>query len=234
MKRLAIIPARGGSKRIPRKNIKDFCGHPMISYPIKAAANAKIFDTIHVSTDSLEISDVAGKYGHLPDFLRPENISDDHVPMMECLKYVVKRYEDLGHKFDTVALIYATSPLIDAEDLKLACHEFEKTDRHLAMLAVTSYPSPVEHAFRMDENSNLYPDKPEALSKRTQDLPEAMYDAGMFAFYSSDHLKNSNGAGNFFGFKGFKVPATRVTDIDWPDDWIHAEALYKALFSDKS
>ena len=206
----------------------------MLSYPIKAAVKSKIFDDIHISTDSENIADIAGKCGYFPQFLRPDNISDDNVSMMEVLKYVVERYEDLGHKFDTVALLYATSPLIDPEDLKLACNEFEDTDRNRAMLAVAAYPSPIEHAFRIDENSNLYPDKPEALAERTQDLPEAMYDAGMFAFYSSDQLKNSAGAGNFCGFKGYRVPITRVTDIDWPDDWLHAEALYKAIYSDKA
>lgn len=231
MKRLAIIPARSGSKRIPHKNIKDFCGHPMLSYPIKAAAKSKIFDVIHVSTDSEDIADIAGKYGYFPEFLRPENISDDHTSMMECLKHVVERYEDLGYKFDTVALLYATSPLMDAEDLRLACQKFEETDRQRAMLSVAAYPSPIEHAFRIDENLNLYPDKPEALAERTQDLPEAMYDAGMFAFYSSDHVNDSTGAGNFSGFKGFRVPITRVIDIDWPEDWAHAEALKKALVS---
>ena len=149
--------------------------------------------------------------------------------MMECLKYVVERYEDLGKNFDTVALLYATSPLMDPKDLQSACAAFENTDRSRAMLAVASFPSPIEHAFRIDENLNLYPNQPMDLSKRTQDLPEAFYDAGMFAFYSPDYIKNCKGAGNFSGFKGFRIPNERVIDIDWPEDWSHAESLKRAL-----
>ena len=229
MKRLAIIPARGDSKRIPNKNIKKFCGQPMLSYPIQAAAKAGIFDTIHISTDSQDIAQVASKFGFLPEFMRPKYLSGDNISIMQCLKYVVEKYESLGKKFDTVAMLYATSPLIDPEDLRRACVQFESNNRNSALLAVTPYPSPIEHAFRMDDNLDLHPDNHVALAERTQDLAEAFYDAGMFAFYSSSKIKDNVGAGNFFDFKGFKVPISRVTDIDWPEDWVHAENLKKVL-----
>tara|TARA_A100001015_G_C15012976_1_gene724091 strand:- start:567 stop:1262 length:696 start_codon:yes stop_codon:yes gene_type:complete len=229
MKRLAIIPARGGSKRIPNKNIKKFCGQPMLSYAIQAACAAGIFDTIHVSTDDQDIVHIAGSFGFSPEFMRPKALSGDHVSIMQCLKFVVEKFESLGKQFDTVAMLYATSPLIDPEDLKKACVQFEANKRNRALLAVTPYPSPIEHAFRMDDNLDLLPDNYEALATRTQDLAEAFYDAGMFAIYSSSKIKETVGAGSFFDFTGFKVPISRVTDIDWPEDWVHAENLKKAL-----
>lgn len=229
MKRLAVIPARGGSKRIPHKNIKNFCGSPMISHAIKIAQNSDLFDTIHVSTDDQAIADAAAQYGCKPDFERPDELADDHTSMMATIKYVVEEYERRGDKFDTVALLYATSPLTDPKDLQKACAFFEKSDKEKAVLAVTPYPAPIEHAFRIIDDQDLVPDNDEALATRTQDLKEAYYDAGMFAIYTADYIKNSNKAGNFFAFRGFVVPSYRVTDIDWPDDWNRAEHLFKAI-----
>jgi CMP-N-acetylneuraminic acid synthetase len=229
MKRLAIIPARSGSKRIPLKNIKLFCGEPMLSYPIRSAEKAEIFDIIHVSTDSVEIFDVAANYGRAPDFIRPGHLSGDHVSMMEATKYVVETYEAMGYQFDIVALLYATSPLMDASDLRNACITFEKSDRKKAILSVAPFPSPIEQGFRMAIDSDLYPVNVEALATRTQDLQQAYYDAGMFAIFSPEHIKLSVDAGDFSSFRGFRVSPTRVTDIDWPEDWDHAELLYRAL-----
>lgn len=231
MNRLAIIPARGGSKRIPHKNIKIFCGEPMLSYPIKAAEQAEIFDVIHISTDDAEIATVAKEYGYLPEFMRPSNLSNDYVSLMESLKYVVGVYEGMGQSFDTIALLYATSPLMDPNHLRRACYEFEKSDKEKALLSVAQFPSPIEHAFRMAEDCDLLPDNSLALATRTQDLPHAYFDAGMFAFYTPEYINNSTDAGDFMSFRGFKVPSSRVTDIDWPDDWKYAETLYQALHS---
>jgi len=229
MKRLAIIPARGGSKRIPHKNIKDFCGKPMMVHSLEAAKQTGLFDTIHVSTDDAKIGEVAETYGFNTDFFRPEALSDDHATMMDAIKYVVEKYETLGTTFDTITLLYATSPLIDPSDLKKACANFEAGDMKKALLAVTSFPAPIEQAFRMKENADLYPDNAEALATRTQDLQHAFYDAGMFAIYSPEYIKAAKGGGDFCTFKGHEVPSFRVTDIDWPDDWARAEALYKAI-----
>ncbi len=229
MRRLAIIPARGGSKRIPDKNIKNFCGRPMIAHAIQAAEDSKIFDMIHVSTDSAAIATVAGEYGHNPDFMRPSEFSSDHASMMEAIQYVVKEYKEHDQVFDTVALLYATSPLMDSNDLKKACIEFETTDLKKALLAVTPYPAPIEHAFRLGDNGDLNPNDAAALAMRTQDLKHAYYDAGMFAFYTSEYILNAGGSGDFNEFRGFEVSSFRVTDIDWPEDWERAEMLYKAV-----
>lgn len=229
MKRLAIIPARGGSKRIPHKNIKSFCGKPMMLHSAQAAQDAGVFSVIHISTDDEKIEAVATTHGFSPDFRRPDALSCDHTTMMEAIKFVVEEYEKLNVFFDTVALIYATSPLVSSDDLKDACLEFEKSDKKKAFLAVTPFPAPIEQAFRMKENSDLYPDDAVALSTRTQDLEHAYYDAGMFAIYTPEYIKTSVGGGDFSTFKGYIVPSFRVTDIDWPEDWVRAESLYRAL-----
>ena len=159
----------------------------MISYPILAAVQSKIFDAIHVSTDSADIADVAGDgtFSSSSD----QSVSD-HVSMMECQKYVVKKYEDLGKKFDTVALLYATSPLMDPKDLpELACKAFEKNQSQSGNVSSSVVSCPLEHAYRIDKDLNLHPNQPKDLSKRTQDLPEAFYDAGMFAFIPLITLK---------------------------------------------
>ena len=228
MKRLAVIPARGGSKRIPNKNIKDFCGKPIIAHSIGEAEASNLFDTIHVSTDSDKIAEIAAGCGHKPDFLRPQSLSDDYCPMLETVKFVVFEYAKIGLVFDTVALLYATSPLIDREDLKSACSLFEQSNKKKPLLSVSAFPTPIEHAFHLTEEGKLVPFKKEALSKRTQDLKQAYYDAGMFAFYSPEYIKNSIQAGDFMDYMGFEVASYKVTDIDWPEDWKRAEALYKA------
>ena len=229
MKRIAIIPARSGSKRIPNKNIRDFCGRPIISYPIQMAKTAGIFDVIHVSTDSLEIAKVAEQFGCKTDFLRPDYLSGDDVPMMACIKYVIDEYDKLGMCFDTAALLYATSPLMHHEDLKCACEQFEQTDGSRPILAVATFPTPVEHAFRMNARQELCPIRPDALSMRTQDLPRSYYDAGMFAIYSPEKIKASSNSGDFHDFSGYEVPISRVTDIDWPEDWVNAENMMRAI-----
>lgn len=229
MKRLAIIPAREGSKRIPHKNIRDFCGKPMVSHTISTAADSGIFDTIHVSTDSKEVSDIATKMGHGPDFMRPSDLSGDHTSMMEVLTYVVTRLRKEGKNYNTIALLYATSPLTDAADLSEACKSFENGDTEKPLLAVAPFPAPIEHAFRMKDDGVLIPDNEKALAQRTQDLRHAYYDAGMFAFYTSDYIVGQSGGGNFAAFRGYVVPSYRVTDIDWPDDWDRAEMLFKTV-----
>lgn len=229
MERLAVIPARGGSKRIPNKNIKNFCGLPMIAHAIKIAQQTALFSTIHVSTDSPAIESAAAKYGYAPDFERPAELANDHASMMETVRYVVEEYERRGKTFDSVILLYATSPLTDPEDLQLACAAFEKSDRKKAFLAVSPFPAPIEHAFLLKENAELVPKDEKALMTRTQDLCHAYYDAGMFAIYSPDLIKNSSASGDFKLFKGYEVPSYRVTDIDWPEDWVRAQALYRAL-----
>lgn len=234
MKRLAVIPARGGSKRIQNKNIKDFCGLPMIAHAIKIAQQTDLFTTIHVSTDSKDIVSTATEFGCKPDFERPAELANDQASIMETVSYVVEEYERRGETFDIIIMLYATSPLTDPEDIKLACNAFESSDRKKAYLAVTPFPAPIEHAFFLNDDADLLPYDAKALARRTQDLSHAYYDAGMFAIYSADYIKNSHKAGNFMTFKGYKVPSYRVTDIDWPEDWERAQTLYKLIKTSSS
>ena len=201
----------------------------MIAHALKIAQKADIFDTLHVSTDNADIAAVAAQYGFAPDFARPAALADAHTPMLEVVKYVVMEYERRGQSFDTVILLYATSPLTNPDDLRQACEQFEAGDRKKALMAVTPFPAPLEHAFRLQPNGDLVPDDEKALAKRTQDLSYAYYDAAMFNFYDASYVKNSRQAGNYMMFTGYQVPSYRVTDIDWPEDWDRAEALYRAL-----
>lgn len=201
----------------------------MVTHAISAAEKSGAFAKIHVSTDSTEIFDVATTYKHRPDFMRPDSLAGDHASMMEVVRYVVEEYEKKGETFDTIALIYATSPLIDPQDLAKACNAFEKGNKDIAVLAVTPFPAPIEQAFRMKDDGSLFPDNEKALATRTQDLQKAYYDAGMFAVYAPAYIKKQQSSGDFMAFRGYVVPEFRVTDIDWPEDWERAEKLYRAV-----
>ena len=229
MRTLAIIPARGGSKRVPYKNIKLFDGQPMISHVLDIAEQTAIFDEIHVSTDDPKIIDVLKDVDCIPDFIRPLHLSDDDTPIMEVIKFVVETYEQQGRKFDVVCLLYATSPLIDPMDLQKALKFFIDSDRKSALLAVTKYATPIEKAWVFGQEQTLIPKDMDAFFRRTQDLQPAYYDAGMFCFYTPNYIKKSDGAGNPKGFRGYQVPSFRVTDIDEPEDWERAELLYSLL-----
>ncbi len=227
-KRLALIPARGGSKRVPGKNIRDFHGKPMIAHPIRAALDSGIFDVVNVSTDSEDIAAVAETYGANVDFRRPPELADDMTPLLPVAKYVAQQFAERGDVFDTVALLYATSPMLFSQDLKEAVEAFESGDALKPLLAVAPFPCPVEWAFRL-EGGMLAPVAPGGFAIRSQDLKPAYFDAAMFCFYSREFLNRSAGAGSDLVFRGFPVDARRVTDIDTPDQWAMAEAMYRAL-----
>jgi N-acylneuraminate cytidylyltransferase len=229
MKRLCIIPAREGSKRIPLKNIKEFHGKPMIAHAIQIAQKAGIFDEIHVSTDSEKIAQLSIEAGASVDFLRPKELADDHTPLMSVLKNVVETYQEKGKVFDTITLLYTTSPLADPIDLKKACQDFESVKSDRALLSIVPFPTPIEKSFLCQRNNDLSPTDEALFKKRSQDLKESYYDAGMFCFYTPDYVLNSSGAGNYNGFRGYVVPSYRVTDIDTVDDWDRAEKIYKAI-----
>ena len=228
-KRLVIIPARGGSKRITKKNIKIFNGEPIISYALNAASVCNIFDTIHVSTESSEIYEICKRRGYEPHFMRPKKLANDYVGIMQVLKFVVEKFESEGATFDTVCMMYATSPMVDYRDLISACDIFEKSDGESALLSVCQYPTPIEKAWVIDKEGKLVPNNPKAFKIRTQDLKLSFYDAGMFCFYTAKYIKGSQDFGNPFSFRPFKIPYYRVTDIDDSEDWKRAELMFKAF-----
>jgi len=224
---IAIIPARGGSKRIPRKNIKIFHGKPMIAYSIDAAKQSGCFDKIIVSTDDQEIADVALKYGAEVPFLRPSNIADDFATTLDVMQHAVAWCKDQQWHVDKVCCIYATAPFILPEDIKQGFVElFDETVQYA--FSATTFPFAIQRAISLDESGAVSMFSPEYTNTRSQDLPEAYHDAGQFywgkaAAYLSGKVIFSEHS------KAIILPRKRVQDIDTPEDWEFAELLFSVL-----
>jgi pseudaminic acid cytidylyltransferase len=232
-KRLAVVPARGGSKRIPGKNIRSFCGKPMIIHILEAARESNLFDKIHVSTENSEIHRVSAAAGFAPDFMRPENLSDDQTGIMPVLKFVADKYSTLGKNFDEIWLLMACAPLIEATDLVQASSIMDQGNKGMALLAVSEYPAPIEWAFTMDDKSNLVPLQPGMFAHRSQDLQKRYFDSGTFIAFPESRIIASEGSGNDSGFNGYVLPREKSIDIDTEADWRFAESLYKARLKDE-
>ena len=226
-RRLAVIPARGGSKRIVNKNTRDFCGNPMISYVLRAAAESGLFDVIHVSTDSEGIRETVENLGFPINFMRPTELADDHTPIMPVLKYVTDTYASCGQEFDEVWLLMACSPLIEMHDLQEAAKLFERSVCSKSLMAVAEYPVPIEWAFCREIDGTLKPVQSGMFSVRSQDLEKKYFDAGMFVVYSSSVVRGSEGAGSDSDYIGYLLSKGKAIDIDDEDDWAIAEALYR-------
>lgn len=224
---IAIIPARGGSKRIPRKNIKEFHGKPMIAYSIEAALNSGCFDKVIVSTDDAEIAEVAMKYGAEVPFIRPDNIADDYATTLDVIKHAIEFTEQQGWGVKNVCCIYATAPFLTPEFIKKGLQELTKNTINYAFSA-TSFPFPIQRAIRLNAQERVEMLQPEHLNTRSQDLEEAYHDAGQFYWGTATAFLNGK---PFFSpqSKAILLPRKRVQDIDTPEDWELAEALYKAL-----
>ncbi|WP_273001967.1 pseudaminic acid cytidylyltransferase [Pseudoalteromonas issachenkonii] len=224
---IAIIPARGGSKRIPRKNIKAFHGKPMIAYSIEAAVNSQCFDKIIVSTDDAEIAEVAIKHGAEVPFIRPDNISDDYATTLDVIKHAIEFTESQGWAVKNVCCIYATAPFLIPEFIQKGLDELTSAEIDYAFSA-TSFPFPIQRALKLSDEQRVEMFQPEHLNTRSQDLEEAYHDAGQFYWGTkSAFLKRKP----FFSpqSKAVLLPRKRVQDIDTNEDWELAEALYKAL-----
>ena len=231
-KRLAIIPARGGSKRIPKKNIRNFCGKPMISYILNSAAKSNLFEKIHISSDCEEIISCVSKLNYQPDFIRPAYLSGDFTPIMEVLKFVVEKYKSLNEIFDEIWLLMACSPLIKSSHLVDAASQY-KSNYANKLLAVCEYSVPIEWAFDMGENNNLFPINPGKFSIRSQDIKKTYYDAGAFAIFKNEHILSLNLDKNDEGFVGYILNKNVAIDIDDEDDWQLAELMYKRNYQKK-
>jgi pseudaminic acid cytidylyltransferase len=234
LRRLAIIPARGGSKRIPGKNINTFHGKPMISHILETAKLSELFDTIHVSTEDLETMKIVSSLGFKPDFERPDNLAQDATPIMPVLKYVTEQYAKLGTKFDAVWLLMACAPLIEPCDLIEADTLFAARERQSPVLGITEYNVPIEWAFEMDDNSCLSPKYPGMFAKSSSELRPKFHDAGIFAIFPVDVVMHSDGTGSDSDFIGYKLPATKAIDIDTEEDWNMAEVLFQNLKESQS
>ena len=226
-KTIAVIPARGGSKRIPRKNIKPFCGKPMIAYSIEAAIRAGIFDEIIVSTDDEEIADIAKTAGASVPFMRPKELSDDYTVTGAVVEHAIKFLQARGDRIKFVCTIYATAPLIDEFYIKLGLEKLRASNAKNAF-SCTSMPFPIWRTFKIAKDGRCEMFWRENFAKRSQDLEEAYQDAGQFYWTNLDASSSDE---IFFGRDSIAIvlPRHLVQDIDTPQDWIRAEFLYEAV-----
>ncbi|WP_085301675.1 pseudaminic acid cytidylyltransferase [Colwellia polaris] len=224
---IAIIPARGGSKRIPRKNIKNFYGKPLIAYSIEAAKKSGCFDRIIVSTDDSEIATTALEYGAEVPFIRPNNISDDFATTLDVINHAVKFCIESEMDVNYVCCIYATAPFLLPEDL-IKGLTYLKNDQSLNYaFSATNFSFPIQRAIKLTDNKvEMF--QPEHLNTRSQDLEEAYHDAGQFYWGKKDAFLEAK---PFFDEKSVivKLPRDRVQDIDTPEDWDFAEKLYSVI-----
>ena len=229
-KAVAIIPARGGSKRIPRKNIKDFFGKPLIAYSIEAALKSNLFEKVIVSTDDKEIADVAIKYGATIPFIRPKELSDDFTGTGAVVEHTINYLKEQGEYYDYICTIYATAPLLQE---KYLIEGFEKLKNSNAKNAFscTSMPFPIQRTFKITQNERCEMFWKENFSKRSQDLEEAYQDAGQF--YWTNLKVESNDI--MFGNDSIPIvlPRYLVQDIDTLEDWERAEYMYESLKKSK-
>ena len=225
--KLAVIPARGGSKRIPRKNIKLFCGKPIIAWSIEAAQQSGCFDQIVVSTDDAEIAEVARQCGAQVPFMRPADLSDDQTGTTAVVAHAIGRLEVQGQQPEQVCCLYATAPFVSSDDLRRGLAVLTKTGSDYAF-SVTSYPFPIQRAIRINEASRVEMFNPEYFNTRSQDLEEVYHDAGQFYWGRADAWSQGR---MIFSQAATPVllPRHRVQDIDTPEDWIRAEWMFKAL-----
>lgn len=225
--RLCIIPARGGSKRIPRKNIKPFNGKPMIAWSIEAARASGLFDQVLVSTDDEEIATTAASHGAEIPFMRPPELADDQAGTGVVVTHAIRWHQANRGPASLVCCLYATAPFVRPDDLIAANRMREEAGAAFVFSAAT-FGFPILRAIGYDEAGRLGPLFPEHIGKRSQDLPEAYHDAGQFYLGSAqDWLDNLP----MFGPRSrlFVLPRHRVQDIDTPEDWTRAEWLFRAM-----
>jgi pseudaminic acid cytidylyltransferase len=224
MKSVCVIPARGGSKRIPHKNVKDFFGRPMISYSISAALESKVFDRVIVSTDDDQIRRVAIECGAEVPFVRPPDISDDFTPLAGVLTHSLKWLESNGSSYDAVCCVLATAPFVSVGDLQEG-RRLLSASSNSAVIPVTSFPFPIFRALKIAPSGVLEMVWPEHELTRSNDLPETFHDAGQFYWLRVDSFLNSN---RIYARDALPllIPRWRVQDIDTLEDWSRAEKIY--------
>lgn len=226
MKNIAIITARGGSKRIPRKNIKEFCGRPILAYSIEAALNAGVFDTVMVSTDDEEIAEVARQYGAEVPFFRSENTSNDYATTNDVLLEVLAEYEKRGADYELACCIYPTAPFVTAGKLKDAVTQLLQSDAD-TLIPVVAFSYPPQRAMIVKEGRLVF-EYPQYLDSRSQDLEPHYHDVGQFyVFRTAAFRKNKKlMVGNILPLV---VSELEVQDIDNQTDWEIAEIKYRLM-----
>ena len=223
---LAVIPARGGSKRIARKNVRPFLGKPIIAYSIEAARDSGLFERVVVSTDDEEIAEVARAHGGETPFERPPELCGDHSGTNAVVRHAVDWLIAEGQEVEHVCCLYATAPFVDGETLRQGYETYLDSGKAFAF-TVTSFPFPIQRALRLTPDGRIAPLFPDSIMKRSQDLEEAYHDAGQFywgradAFVDDLELLLAQAAPIY-------LPRFRVQDIDTPEDWARAELMFEA------
>jgi len=222
IRRLAIITARGNSKRIKKKNIKKFFKKPIIFYSIDNAHKSKLFDKIHVSSENNEIIKKVSKYGLKVDFKRPDYLSKDNTKLSTVLRHVVKRYSDINLFFDEVWLIYPCSPLTKPDDLIKAAKTFNSGNKKYPLMSFKEFDAPIEWAFQK-KNKTFIPINKKKLLINSQSLNKNYYESASFVVYDSKHLFKKT---SFSKYYGLVLPKNRAVDIDTNEDWKIAELFF--------
>lgn len=230
MKRIAIITARGGSKRIPRKNIKEFLGKPIIAYSIEAALESGVFDEVMVSTDDEEIAEIARKYGASIPFLRSEATSNDYAVTADVIREVLAGYTGMGKEFDTFVCIYPTAPFVTAEKLAKSVEKLEKSGAD-SLMPVVRFGFPPQRGLVIRDGSLAF-DRPEHALTRSQDLEPMYHDCGQYYACMCESFKEQ-GALVMKNTIPMEMPEEEVQDIDNLSDWRLAELKYKMLLENK-
>lgn len=226
MSAVAIIPARAGSKRIPKKNIKIFFNKPLIAYSIEVALDSKLFDKVIVSTDNEEIAKIAKEYGAEVPFLRPKELSGDVIGTTDVTRHAVNFLKSNGFEYDFICTIYATAPLLQKEFLTQGYEQLKNSDA-LNSFSATSMPFPIQRTFKLDKDDRCQMFTPEHYSSRSQDLEIAYQDAAQF--YWSKSNQDSNKIMFSKDSIAILLPRHLVQDIDTPEDWQRAEFMYQLI-----
>ncbi len=222
--KIAVIPARGGSKRISKKNIKEFMDKPIIAYSIEAALKSQLFDEIIVSTDNEEIADIAKQYGASVPFMRPDDLADDFIGVTPVIRHAANWFTQNRQKPDYICCLLSTAPFIQFKYIQEGLTKLESLDQGSMVYSFTTFPFPIQRANKMDEKGNMVPFYPEYMACRSQDLEEAYHDAGQFYWWTEQSLQ-----------QGVKeripvfLPRYLVQDIDTLEDWKRAELMYQAM-----
>lgn len=227
MKPYAIITARGGSKRVPGKNIRDFCGKPIIAYSIEAALKSGLFEEVMVSTDSEEIAAIGRNSGASVPFMRSEKTSDDYADTTDVLNEVIEMYGKRGITFNEFCCIYPTAPFITPEKLRESYQLLQDEDVY-NVIPMTSFSFPPQRGMRLKDNGFIEPVDPVGINARSQDLPVVYHDCGQFYWMKTEkYLENDNILDNHT--KPYFVPESEVQDIDNESDWKLAEIKYRYM-----
>ena len=229
--KICIIPARGGSKRIPRKNIRPFHGKPMIAWSIEAALNSKLFDQVLVSTDDQEIAAISVACGADVPFIRPAELSGDFATTTDVIQHAIHQLSTQIQLTDNIFCLYATAPFVQVQMLEQAFDLFNSTTKPSAVFTATSYSFPIQRAIRINRHGYSSPFDQESIVKRSQDLEEFFHDAGQFYLATADSwLKNID---IFNKGRPLLIPRFFVQDIDTEEDWAYAEMMYSVLESQR-